>query len=128
RPVFLQVINQCLIKFLGCKTNDAMPRSCTGSNFLCWVDIEMDFAQNDVVGAVTRNQILDEAAVGLIEIEIRFPCWTNVAPGGFEHRNEALCVQIRNLLIQALEVLRDDCIEIRQSLMVWNDLKSPITM
>src|SRR5690606_32283287 len=80
--------------------------------------VQVDRAEEEVVGAVARGEVLHEARIGLVEVEVRRPGGAYVAPYGFEQRHEALLGQERYLPVEALEVGGIDAVEVGDARML----------
>ena len=59
--------------------------------------IQMNATEDQVVGSVSRDQILNITAVGAVEIEISFPRRAAVAPDRFQKRYQTLVGQMAHL-------------------------------
>ena len=88
----------------------------------------MDAAEEQVEGAVARDQVLDVPRVGDVEVEVRLPGRTAVAAHGLEQRNEALLGEMPQLAVEAAEVRRVQPIEVGQAVAVRKHDERPVSV
>ena len=83
--------------------------------------IVMHRAVEAVVRLVPAPDVFDVSAVGIRPAVILSPGRREVSPRHFDDRDESLCVQVINLPVHELEIVRVDAVHVRENQFVTGD-------
>ena len=81
-------------------------------------DVQVDGTEDNVIGLVSRPDVLDESRIGIGPRIVLLPAQSGVPPGNFHEDHEPLLVQVINFPIDVMEVLWIDSLYIGKHVLV----------